>query len=81
MLITFEEVTTILPSLLGQHPADEASTSSTATWPTSATQVPAGSLDGREGHVRPGLSLDTITDFTGRAPNDSSKADEGNDRR
>lgn len=61
-LITFEEVKTILPSLFGQFPADKLYFVD-GNLANFGDQFPAGSLTGAKGTF-PGLSLDTITDFT-----------------
>jgi branched-chain amino acid transport system substrate-binding protein len=63
-LITFEEVKTILPSLFGQFPADKLYFVD-GNLANFGDQFPAGSLTGAKGTF-PGLSLDTITDFTDR---------------
>jgi branched-chain amino acid transport system substrate-binding protein len=62
-LITFEEVSTILPSLFGQFPADKLYFVD-GNLKNFADTFPAGSLTGAKGTL-PGLSIDTISDFTG----------------
>jgi branched-chain amino acid transport system substrate-binding protein len=61
-LITFEEVTTILPSLFGQFPAENLYFVD-GNLANFGEEFPPGSLTGAKGTF-PGLSLDTITDFT-----------------
>jgi branched-chain amino acid transport system substrate-binding protein len=62
-LITFEEVTTILPSLVGQFPAENLYFVD-GNLSDFSEELPAGSLTGAKGTL-PGLSIDSITDFTG----------------
>jgi branched-chain amino acid transport system substrate-binding protein len=61
-LITFEEVTTILPSLFGQFPAEDLYFVD-GNLANFGEDFPPGSLAGAKGTF-PGLSLDAITDFT-----------------
>ncbi len=61
-LITFEEVKTILPGLFGQFPAENLYFVD-GNLANFGDEFPAGSLTGAKGTF-PGLSLDTITDFT-----------------
>ena len=61
-LITFEEVKTIIPNLVGQFPADKLYFVD-GNLANFGTDFPAGTLAGAKG-TYPGLSLDTITDFT-----------------
>ena len=72
-LITFDEVTTILPSLFGKFPADKMYFVD-GNLKNFADTFPAGSLTGAKGTL-PGLSIDTITDYTGAL--DKFLADEG----
>jgi branched-chain amino acid transport system substrate-binding protein len=62
-LITFDEVSTILPSLFGQFPADGLYFVD-GNLKNFADAFPAGSLTGAKGTL-PGLSIDSIADFTG----------------
>lgn len=62
-LITFDEVSTILPSLFGQFPADKLYFVD-GNLKNFADAFPAGSLTGAKGTL-PGLSIDSISDFTG----------------
>ena len=62
-LITFEEVATILPSLFGAFPADKLYFVD-GNLKNFGDMFPAGSLTGAKGTL-PGLSIDTISDFTG----------------
>lgn len=61
-LITFDEVSTILPSLFGQFPADKLYFVD-GNLKNFADAFPAGSLTGAKGTL-PGLSIDSIADFT-----------------
>ena len=61
-LITFEEVTTILPSLIGQYPADKLYFVD-GNLSDFSEELPPGSLTGAKGTL-PGLSIDTLGDFT-----------------
>jgi branched-chain amino acid transport system substrate-binding protein len=61
-LITFEEVTTILPGLLGSFPADKLYFVD-GNLSDFSEELPAGSLTGAKGTL-PGLSIDAIGDFT-----------------
>jgi len=74
-LITFEEVKTILPSLFGQYPAEDLYFVD-GNLANFGDQFPAGSLTGAKGTF-PGLSLDTITDFTDALQ--TFNTDEGNE--
>ncbi|WP_106816631.1 ABC transporter substrate-binding protein [Microbacterium timonense] len=74
-LITFEEVKTILPSLFGQFPADKLYFVD-GNLANFGDEFPAGSLTGAKGTF-PGLSLDTITDFTDALQ--TFNTDEGNE--
>ena len=60
--ITFDEITTILPSVFGQFPADKMYFVD-GNLKNFAAQFPAGSLTGAKGTL-PGLSIPTIKDFT-----------------
>jgi len=62
-LITFDEVSTILPGLFGQFPADKLYFVD-GNLKNFADAFPAGSLTGAKGTL-PGLSIDSISDFTG----------------
>jgi branched-chain amino acid transport system substrate-binding protein len=62
-LITFDEVSTILPSLFGQIPADKLYFVD-GNLKNFADAFPTGSLTGAKGTL-PGLSIDSISDFTG----------------
>ncbi|MGP3535701.1 ABC transporter substrate-binding protein [Microbacterium sp. RD1] len=62
-LITFDEVSTILPSLFGQFPA-EGLYFVDGNLKNFGDAFPAGSLTGAKGTL-PGLSIDSISDFTG----------------
>jgi len=62
-LITFDEVSTMLPSLFGQIPADKLYFVD-GNLKNFADAFPAGSLTGAKGTL-PGLSIDSIADFTG----------------
>ena len=64
-LITFDEVTTILPGLLGQFPADKLYFVDGNLTNFGAEEFPAGSLTGAKGTL-PGLTIDTLGDFTGQ---------------
>ncbi len=72
-LITFDEVTTILPGLLGQFPADKLYFVD-GNLKNFGDAFAAGSLTGAKGTL-PGLSIDTLTDFTGQL--DDFVAEEG----
>lgn len=61
-LITFDEVSTILPSLFGQFPADKLYFVD-GNLKNFGDAFPAGSLTGAKGTL-PGLSIDSIADFT-----------------
>jgi len=61
-LITFEEVTTILPSLFGQIPSDKLYFVD-GNLSNFGDQFPAGSLTGAKGTL-PGLTIDSIAAFT-----------------
>jgi branched-chain amino acid transport system substrate-binding protein len=63
-LITFDEVSTILPSLFGQFPADKLYFVDGNLKNFTDAGFPAGSLTGAKGTL-PGLSIDSISDFTG----------------
>jgi branched-chain amino acid transport system substrate-binding protein len=62
-LITFDEVSTILPGLFGQFPADKLYFVD-GNLKNFADAFPTGSLTGAKGTL-PGLSIDSISDFTG----------------
>ena len=62
VLITFEEVKTILPSLFGQFPADKLYFVD-GNLANFGEQFPPNSLTGAKGTF-PGLSVDSIADFT-----------------
>jgi branched-chain amino acid transport system substrate-binding protein len=62
-LITFDEVSTILPGLFGQFPADKLYFVD-GNLKNFADAFPAGSLTGAKGTL-PGLSIDSISEFTG----------------
>ena len=62
-LITFDEVSTMLPSLFGQIPSDKLYFVD-GNLKNFADAFPAGSLTGAKGTL-PGLSIDSIADFTG----------------
>lgn len=62
-LITFDEVSTILPSLFGQIPSDKLYFVD-GNLKNFGDAFPAGSLTGAKGTL-PGLSIDSIADFTG----------------
>jgi len=72
-LITFDEVTTILPGLLGQFPADKLYFVD-GNLKNFGDAFPAGSLTGAKGTL-PGLTIDSIGDFTGEL--DTFVSDEG----
>ena len=72
-LITFEEVKTIIPNLVGQFPSDKLYFVD-GNLANFGDEFPAGTLAGAKG-TYPGLSLDTITDFTSAL--DTWVADEG----
>lgn len=61
-LITFDEVSTILPSLFGQFPSDKLYFVD-GNLKNFGDAFPAGSLTGAKGTL-PGLSIDSIGDFT-----------------
>ncbi|MWB98904.1 ABC transporter substrate-binding protein [Agromyces seonyuensis] len=63
-LITFDEVSTILPSLFGQFPADKLYFVDGNLKNFADAGFPAGSLTGSKGTL-PGLTIDSISDFTG----------------
>ncbi|GAA1942163.1 ABC transporter substrate-binding protein [Agromyces allii] len=62
-LVTFDEVSTILPSLFGQFPADKLYFVD-GNLKNFADAFPTGSLTGAKGTL-PGLTIDSISDFTG----------------
>ncbi|WP_350349196.1 ABC transporter substrate-binding protein [Agromyces sp. G08B096] len=62
-LITFDEVTTILPGLFGQFPADKLYFVDGNLKNFSDAGFAPGSLTGAKGTL-PGLSIDSISDFT-----------------
>ena len=62
-LITFEEITTILPSLFGQFPAENMYFVD-GNLSNFGDEFPEGSLTGAKGTL-PGLSIDTLGEFTG----------------
>ncbi|WP_308797092.1 ABC transporter substrate-binding protein [Agromyces silvae] len=62
-LITFDEVSTILPGLFGQFPADKLYFVD-GNLKNFADAFPTGSLTGAKGTL-PGLSIDSISAFTG----------------
>ena len=64
VLITFEEVKTILPELLGQFPADKLYFVD-GNLANFGEELPAGSLTGAKG-TYPGLNPEEIAEFTGR---------------
>ncbi|MBA8816727.1 branched-chain amino acid transport system substrate-binding protein [Microbacterium halimionae] len=74
-LITFEEVTTILPSLFGQFPAEDLYFVD-GNLSNFGDEFPEGSLTGAKGTL-PGLSIDSIGEFTGAL--DEFVASEGDD--
>jgi branched-chain amino acid transport system substrate-binding protein len=74
-LITFDEISTILPSLFGQFPA-EGMYFVDGNLKNFGDAFPAGSLTGAKGTL-PGLSIDAIGDFTGQL--DDFLAAEGSD--
>lgn len=61
--ITFDEITTILPSVFGKFPADKMYFVDGNLKNFGTTTFPAGSLTGAKGTL-PGLTIDTITDYT-----------------
>jgi branched-chain amino acid transport system substrate-binding protein len=61
-LITFEEVKTIIPNIVAQFPAENLYFVD-GNLANFGEEFPAGTLAGAKG-TYPGLSLDTITDFT-----------------
>ena len=63
-LITFDEVSTILPGLFGKFPADKLYFVD-GNLKNFGDAFPAGSLTGSKGTL-PGLSIDAISDFTGQ---------------
>ena len=63
-LITFDEVSTILPGLFGKIPADKLYFVD-GNLKNFGDAFPAGSLTGSKGTL-PGLSIDSLTDFTGQ---------------
>ncbi len=63
-LITFDEVSTILPGILGQFPADKLYFVD-GNLKNFGDQFAAGSLTGAKGTL-PGLTIDSLTDFTGQ---------------
>lgn len=74
-LITFEEITTILPGLFGQvDPADLYFVDGNLT--NFGDEFPEGSLTGAKGTL-PGLSIDTLGDFTSSL--DAFLEEEGSD--
>lgn len=62
-LITFDEVSTMLPGLFGQFPSDKLYFVD-GNLKNFADAFPAGSLTGAKGTL-PGLTIDSISDFTG----------------
>jgi len=62
-LVTFDEVSTILPSLFGAFPADKLYFVD-GNLKNFADAFPTGSLTGAKGTL-PGLTIDSISDFTG----------------
>lgn len=74
-LITFDEVSTILPSLFGAFPADKLYFVD-GNLKNFGDAFPAGSLTGAKGTL-PGLSIDSIGDFTGQL--DDFLAESGGD--
>ncbi|MET4158813.1 ABC transporter substrate-binding protein [Agromyces sp. PvR057] len=62
-LVTFDEVSTILPSLFGSFPADKLYFVD-GNLKNFADAFPTGSLTGAKGTL-PGLTIDSISDFTG----------------
>jgi branched-chain amino acid transport system substrate-binding protein len=74
-LITFDEVSTILPGLFGKFPADKLYFVD-GNLKNFGDAFPAGSLTGSKGTL-PGLSIDAIGDFTGQV--DDFLAAEGSD--
>ncbi|MDF1478366.1 ABC transporter substrate-binding protein [Leifsonia sp. H3M29-4] len=62
-LITFDEVSTILPGLFGQFPADKLYFVD-GNLKNFGDEFAAGSLTGAKGTL-PGLTIDSISDFTG----------------
>lgn len=62
-LITFEEVATILPSLIGEFPNDKLYFVD-GNLANFGEDFPEGSLTGSKGTL-PGLSIDSLTEFTG----------------
>ena len=63
-LITFDEVSTILPSLFGQFPGDKLYFVDGNLKNFADAGFPEGALTGSKGTL-PGLSIDAISDFTG----------------
>jgi branched-chain amino acid transport system substrate-binding protein len=74
-LITFDEVSTILPGLFGKFPADKLYFVD-GNLKNFADAFPEGSLTGAKGTL-PGLTIDSIGDFTGQL--DTFLEDEGKD--
>ena len=74
-LITFEEITTILPSLFGQFPAENMYFVD-GNLSNFGDEFPEGSLTGAKGTL-PGLSIDTLGEFTGEL--DAFLEEEGSD--
>ncbi|MDT0183038.1 ABC transporter substrate-binding protein [Microbacterium sp. ARD31] len=74
-LITFEEVATILPSLLGEFPGEKLYFVD-GNLSNFGDDLPEGSLTGAKGTL-PGLSIDTLTDFTSEL--DAFLEEEGDD--
>jgi branched-chain amino acid transport system substrate-binding protein len=62
-LITFDEVATILPTLIAQYPAENLYFVD-GNLKNFGDALPAGSLTGAKGTL-PGLTIDSISDFTG----------------
>jgi branched-chain amino acid transport system substrate-binding protein len=75
VLITFDEVATILPGIFGQFPKDKLYFVD-GTLKNFGDAFPADSLTGAKGTL-PGLTIDTLGDFTDRL--DAFVADEGSD--
>lgn len=74
-LITFDEVSTILPSLFGQFPSDKLYFVD-GNLKNFGDAFPTGSLTGAKGTL-PGLTIDSIGDFTGQL--DDFLAESGGD--
>jgi len=74
-IISFDEVTTILPSLFGKFPSDKLYFVD-GNLKNFGSDFAPGSLTGAKGTL-PGLTIDSIGDFTGKL--DTFLADEGKD--